>query len=875
MGILVDIPDDIKQRLRNSLVDYLARLVETVPGAENTAGAIRQLSSQAVFYNAYDKAVKNALKRFIAEYNAQDKDLVDAISNDGHFWKSKNVRHALMELVTRQGAWLVNEHTTVVQHFVDILPERIDRERVDKAVNFLLRCILEELWTLPGVKEIREIYNLQFQKMNVETARQQVALMEAQLQATTQLSSDVREALLQLATTLEQRLLSAPPPQPTLPGVRPYHNLFQPDYPRFIGRQKELDWLRQRLSPNNRTWQIVITGIGGVGKSSLALAVAHDYREQYDALPPEERFEAIIWITAKEEVLTIKGRKQSSPSGLIFRTLEDIYTTIAQTLEREDITRTISGEQDLLVQKALSAQRTLLIVDNMESVTDERVHAFLNSLPVPTKCIITSREWVDVAAVLKLTGMPQEEAERLIIEEAMAREVKLNEAQRQQLFKRTAGLPLPIKLSLARKASGETLDQVLRWLGNATGDLPEYCIKGQIDIARQNNPVAFKLLLACSLFDLDAGVSREALGYVTDLASDNRDDGLILLQHLSLLNRDEDDRLWISPMVQEYSGAELARTNYGEALTERWLTWLLKYSQKYGIKLNLYVERSPMMRLEYPNLRSAIRWCHEYKRWEMLIHLVEGTWSYLYLVGLFGELREILELALQAVQALQDMQHEGLVLHLLGLLYNVQGEYEKALEYLDKAEEVARRYKDVTELGHVVYVRSKILTHQGHIPEAEKLARSLLEIGEQLNDRELKILAVHRLAQFETAKQQYDKALEWLARGEQWSRELNASHELAWNIYHQGATLIEQGNTTRAESYLIESLNMATSWGMNRLIAHNEHSLAQVYANNDRLQLALQMAENARDRYERLGMARDLAELKELIRKLQARDNHS
>ncbi len=78
-----------------------------------------------------------------------------------------------------------------------------------------------------------------------------------------------------------------------------------------------------------------------------------------------------------------------SLSGLTFRTLEDIYTTIAQTLEREDITRALLlEEQDRLVQKALSAQRTLVIVDNLENVSDERVRAFLYHLPGLTKSII-------------------------------------------------------------------------------------------------------------------------------------------------------------------------------------------------------------------------------------------------------------------------------------------------------------------------------------------------------------------------------------------------------------------------------------------------------------------------------------------------------
>src|SRR6266496_3583716 len=313
-----------------------------------------------------------------------------------------------------------------------------------------------------------------------------------------------------------------------------------------------------------------------------------------------------------------------SLSGLTFRTLEDIYTTIAQTLEREDITRALLlEEQDRLVQKALSAQRTLVIVDNLENVSDERVRAFLYHLPGLTKSIITSREWVDVAAVRRLTGLPLEEAEKMLSEEAKARGVDMNVSQQEQLFQRTSGLPLPMKLSVARLASGETFEQVVRWLGNATGDLPAYCVRGQIERAHQLDPNAWKLLVACSLFDQDAGASREALGYIADLSLTDRDAGLSLLQRLSLLNHAKAERFWMLPLVQEYAGAALVGANERAQLTERWLSWLLAYVQNADtILAELETEKAQKVRSEYPNLLKAIRWCREHRRWEILPQLV-------------------------------------------------------------------------------------------------------------------------------------------------------------------------------------------------------------------------------------------------------------
>ncbi|MGQ9468184.1 MAG: NB-ARC domain-containing protein, partial [Anaerolineae bacterium] len=548
------IPEDLKRQLFNGLVDFLVEQAKSRVSDE-LANRIRRLSSEGAFIRDFDRALKTATERFVAEYTPVDEDLVAAIAADPDFWKSPSVRKALIELVRRPGAWLPQQREQITHRFDDVLPQRINRERVDRAVNFLLRCLVEELWTLPGAKELREVYSLQFQRVTAEAAQEQVALIRRQLEALTTLSADVRLALGQLAEALARPLPA--PAVPVLPArPRPYHNLPQPDYVRFVGREKELEWLRRRLSPQDRAWVMVITGIGGVGKSALALAIGHEYRRRYEELPPEERFEAIVWASAKERVLTAGGEERAAPEGRIFRTLGDIYRAIAQALEREDITRASAEEQDEIVQAALTRQRTLLILDNMEEVADEEVRAFVRNLPAPTKAIITTREWIPVGGdELRLMGMEWEEAEALMAAEAEARGVGLDEAQRRVLYQRTAGLPLPIRLSVARLASGETFEQVVRWLGDATGDLPRYCVGGQVDLAQQRDPNAGKLLLACSLFDREAGASREALGAVADLPRADRDDGLTLLQRLNLLNRTDKDRFWMLPIVQEYARA--------------------------------------------------------------------------------------------------------------------------------------------------------------------------------------------------------------------------------------------------------------------------------------------------------------------------------
>ncbi len=644
-----------------------------------------------------------------------------------------------------------------------------------------------------------------------------------------------------------------------------FHNLPQPDYTSFVGRQEEVDWLRQRLSPRDRAWQIVLSGIGGVGKSALALFIAFYYYKHYYELSAEERFEAIIWTSAKEEVLTVHGRRKAAPSGLISRTLQDIYTAVAQTLNREDITRAASPEvQDRLVQKALSSQRTLLIVDNLESIVDEQVHAFLYRVPEPTKCLITSREWVDVAVIQKLKGLPFEAADKMITEEAETRGVHLGQTQRLRLFERTFGLPLPIRLSIARLDSGETFAQVMHWLGNATGDLPEYCIKNQINAAHRQHSGSLVLLFTCSLFDRGTGACREAISYISNLSLTDCDEALALLQRLSLLNRTQEDRFWVLPMVQKYVESQYADADFHQGLTQRWLDWLLEFIQRYGIDLVEHgidlegrTDRIQFIAIEYANVLSAIRWCHKHGELKSLIHLAEGIWAYPNLVGLLSELREILEDAVQAAEAIQYERHAGRFLLRLGKLSWEQGQNEIALEHVKKAKATALQYADEMELGRVEDIHIAILTSLGQLEQARESAETLLQIGERFNNSELKHLATFRLSRIHFKQQQFDKALAWSYQSEQWCKELGWSQRLAWILHGRADILAQQGKVDVAESLLKKSLSIAISWNERGLIASNKVGLAQLYKNTGRLALAAQLATEARDVFERLGWRKE------------------
>jgi hypothetical protein len=261
------------------------------------------------------------------------------------------------------------------------------------------------------------------------------------------LQAFLKKARYSVPESLISELFPETPPRVEIPRV--YHNLPQPDYGTFVGRKEELAQVHSTLRPypHSREPLITIDGISGIGKSALALEVALRYLRDYDHLPSEERFEAIIWISAKASVLTADGIASRQQ---ITRTLDDIYTTISVTLEREDITHARPEDQDELVTKALTQQRTLLIIDNLEVVDDERVNAFLRELPAPTKAIVTTRHRIDVAYPIRLTSMPKEDGLALIAQECAKKGVTLTEAEAEKLYERTGGVPLAVVWSVAQ-----------------------------------------------------------------------------------------------------------------------------------------------------------------------------------------------------------------------------------------------------------------------------------------------------------------------------------------------------------------------------------------------------------------------------------------
>jgi tetratricopeptide (TPR) repeat protein len=552
-----------------------------------------------------------------------------------------------------------------------------------------------------------------------------------------------------------------------------YHNLPQPDYGSFIGRSEELELIYRLLRPypHSRHSVVVIDGIGGIGKSALALEVAHHYLHAFDQLSEIERFQAIIWFSAKTETLTADGtiRRQ-----WVTHTLDEIYTTISVALERQDITRARSEERDDLVQHALTRQHTLLLVDNLDTLDDERVNAFLRELPAPTKCIVTTRYRIDVAYPIHLTGLLKVDGLVLIAQESDERAVTLANAEAEELYDRTSGVPQAIVWSVAQMGYGYGVKTVLRRLREPTGDVARFCFERAMERIRGTH--AHRLLMALALFATDA--SREALGYVADLDDDEdeRDQGLVTLARLSLVNRTRSGRFWMLPLTKEYVFASSLQDRVRvDAFCSRQIDYYLRRFPRppsFQIYTRDIVIRT---KRELDNLFDLLDWCQKQDRQRALLDLflrIHGLlgvfgdhnrreqWGsaaiaaaeaigsardlgvlYAFTVGWLnlkrGDLRRArryLEKGLASIRQSDDREAECLTLRFLARLEVVEGNAERALQIYQQALSMAEEGGfDGVAAGTDADMAYWHLQH-GSLEEAEKRVRTAIDVFEDLDD---------------------------------------------------------------------------------------------------------------------------------------------
>jgi hypothetical protein len=156
------------------------------------------------------------------------------------------------------------------------------------------------------------------------------------------------------------------------------NNLPQPDFEDtgFMGRRGQVEELKKAILGPFPV--ITVLGVGGAGKSALALHVAYDILND-----DTSTFDAIIWTSAKTTRLT--GSDVQEISGAISTSVG-----VAEAALRE-LGSDVKPDPFLEIRTYLENFKILLFIDNLETILDEKMRNFVREIPQGSKIVFTSR----------------------------------------------------------------------------------------------------------------------------------------------------------------------------------------------------------------------------------------------------------------------------------------------------------------------------------------------------------------------------------------------------------------------------------------------------------------------------------------------------
>ena len=648
-----------------------------------------------------------------------------------------------------------------------------------------------------------------------------------------------------------------------------HQNLPQPDYGQFVGREQELARIYELLSPANRHFLVTIDGIGGIGKSALALEVAHHYLHDAAALPESERFDAIIWTSAKQTVLTAEGQVQRKHA---LRTLGDIHATISITLEREDIIRSRSEEQPELVRRALTRQRTLLIVDNLETVDDEDVLTFLRELPAPTKAIVTTRHRLDVAYPVRLVGMPWNDAKVLIGQECEKKGVTFTNEQTRKLYDRTGGVPLALVWSIAQMGFGYGVDTVLHRLGQPTGDIARFCFEGTIN---RLSETTHNMLIALALCDQDAGASRESLGEVLNLSVADRDEVLAKLEVLSLINKYQ-GRFRLLPLTRTYLLNRLdSQPDLRQEIAETWAEYFKCKTET--IEGEYYWQWSPQtfqsLVDDGSNMLIFLEWAYEHGSARQIFALTKGGCWYLEVVGRWGDEVAYARRAADLAKSIRNHKAAARNLGIVGWIFNQWGDLQQAERVFNETLELYRLGKSREGECLALQWLGMIPRKRGQFEQAADLYEQAWHIACEPDSSDLQALVNMERGKLARDMQDWSNAQSYFIEVRRWF-ETKAETDprdapLLAGAWGQLATVESAlGNYETAREQFLKSFDLYQIGASQGFKATMKLRLARVELALNHPEAALEYARDAAYWFERLGMSPDLEEAREFLAQL-------
>jgi hypothetical protein len=382
------------------------------------------------------------------------------------------------------------------------------------------------------------------------------------------------------------------------------YRLLDRGFEHFVGRVDLRERLIQAVCGDPRIWIVNVHGPGGVGKSALVNWAAH-------TLYQERRFEAILQLTAKETILTDTGIRHFSRS---LYSLENLLDHLLLLFE-ENPEQELSIKKDTAIE-LLSVWHTLIILDNMETVSDGRILAFIQNLPPESKArvLLTSRTktggWELPIAVTEMT--PAETTDFIKLKST---ELQVDFPLEPQTIARvtevSGGLPLATQWIIGQYKKSRRLDLVLENAKSTDSPVLEFSFR---NIWSLLTPEARTVLAIMSIFD--GPPSLQQLNVATEMPFEWIERALSDLVDVTLVNRmppREDGQTLFSalPITLAFARNELTAMGDFELMSRQRLQRFNEQMELQASEIARFRGEFDRYGIETPNEKRAAILCRQ------------------------------------------------------------------------------------------------------------------------------------------------------------------------------------------------------------------------------------------------------------------------
>jgi len=593
----------------------------------------------------------------------------------------------------------------------------------------------------------------------------------------------------------------------------------------FAGRTEYLERLAKAL-PSRQP--LLLTGPGGIGKTSLALEVAHS---AYGA----RRFPGgVVWL-----------RLEENPS------LDSLISTLAQALDvAGDGSKTLS-DLYLSADLALRQAQCLLVLDGAEGAANQPVlWNWLNELPETVSLLATARQpfvALDGAKLLPVDQLSKPDAAALLIRLARQRtDTDWNSPEYRPHLERIAelcgGHPLALQIAAGFAASLPPA-QIATGLEQTEAPATDAFSLRTFEWAyRQLDETSRRALAAASLF-VDP-FTAEALAATSDL--DPAEPVLALLEATGMLrsvHRNEQERYELHPLIGEFAARKLAAFPNTVAFQQDYVDFYCSLLRSNHDINNL--ENLALLNAEWRNVLAATQTARQIESWISIADLSGYLGGFFLLRGLLVEWSNLNALAIEAARLAQNRAAESQALNNSGAAYNALGRLTEAENCFQESLAIKRECGDRAGEGRTLNNLGIVYQAQSRLNEAENCFRESLIISQEHGDRSMEAQSFNNLGVVYYALNRLEEAECCYKQGLTIYRECDNRIGEGMALGNLGITYSRRGLLEECETSYRDSLTIFKEFGDRMQEGQALENLALLHADRGRLGSALSFERKA------------------------------